>query len=275
MPSGLPEMTGAERVRAELEVLGLDASRHVLDFYAAVARRARRHPGPRPAAPAQPGRAAGRRGQGRHPDPADPVRAAGSCSSPSTTRTGPVDATFFEDAQGPYAATRVPLLAARGPRGAAAHRPARGVAAGHRVLGAADAVRRLAGRRPRRGRRGDGQRRATVDRARPVAGAAESRSPPAGHDPAGRSAGEATGRSTVWRRPATAIAAARARRPAAWAAGAGTRRVLVHPSGFRQSPYADVKPPGDDATAAARKAAREPRPRRASCGTPVPGSSGG
>ena len=32
-PSGLPEMTGAERVRAELEVLGLDASRHVLDFY--------------------------------------------------------------------------------------------------------------------------------------------------------------------------------------------------------------------------------------------------
>ena len=33
MPSGLPEMTGAERVRAELEVLGLDASRHVVDFY--------------------------------------------------------------------------------------------------------------------------------------------------------------------------------------------------------------------------------------------------
>jgi error-prone DNA polymerase len=32
-PSGLPEMTGAERVRAELEVLGLDATRHVVDFY--------------------------------------------------------------------------------------------------------------------------------------------------------------------------------------------------------------------------------------------------
>jgi len=30
---GLPEMTDAERVRAELEVLGLDASRHVVDFY--------------------------------------------------------------------------------------------------------------------------------------------------------------------------------------------------------------------------------------------------
>src|SRR3954447_11461992 len=34
VPAGLAEMTGAERVRAELEVLGLDASRHVLDFYA-------------------------------------------------------------------------------------------------------------------------------------------------------------------------------------------------------------------------------------------------
>lgn len=33
IPSGLPEMTSAERTRAELEVLGLDASRHVLEFY--------------------------------------------------------------------------------------------------------------------------------------------------------------------------------------------------------------------------------------------------
>ena len=33
VPSGLPEMTGAEQVRAELDVLGLDASRHVIDFY--------------------------------------------------------------------------------------------------------------------------------------------------------------------------------------------------------------------------------------------------
>src|SRR5215212_1989427 len=31
--SGLPEFTDAELVRAELEVLGLDASRHVVDFY--------------------------------------------------------------------------------------------------------------------------------------------------------------------------------------------------------------------------------------------------
>jgi error-prone DNA polymerase len=31
------------------------------------------------------------------------------------------------------------------------------------------------------------------------------------------------------------------------------RRVLVHPSGFRQSPYADVKPPGGDTKSAPRK----------------------
>ena len=32
--SGLPEMNASERVRAELEILGLDVSRHVVDFYA-------------------------------------------------------------------------------------------------------------------------------------------------------------------------------------------------------------------------------------------------
>jgi len=33
----------------------------------------------------------------------------------------------------------------------------------------------------------------------------------------------------------------------------GRRRVLVHPSGFRQSPYADVRPPGGDVGGAPRK----------------------
>lgn len=33
VPSGLPEMDSGEMVRAELEVLGLDVSRHVVDFY--------------------------------------------------------------------------------------------------------------------------------------------------------------------------------------------------------------------------------------------------
>ena len=55
------------------------------------------------------------------------------------------------------------------------------------------------------------------------------------------------------------------------AAGHGTRRVLVHPSGFRQSPYADIRPPGDDAKTAPRKRGQPERdePRRASCGTPA------
>jgi error-prone DNA polymerase len=35
--------------------------------------------------------------------------------------------------------------------------------------------------------------------------------------------------------------------------GTGHRRVLVHASGFRQSPYADVRPAGEDARAAPRK----------------------
>ena len=39
-------MTAEERMRAELEILGLDASRHVVDTYAGVPRRARRGPQP-------------------------------------------------------------------------------------------------------------------------------------------------------------------------------------------------------------------------------------
>ena len=42
-----------------------------------------------------------------------------------------------------------------------------------------------------------------------------------------------------------------------------TRRVLVHPSGFRQSPYADIKPPGDDAAATRQAVARQDEARRA------------
>jgi error-prone DNA polymerase len=46
----------------------------------------------------------------------------------------------------------------------------------------------------------------------------------------------------------------------------GQRRVLVHPSGFRMSPYADVKTPGEDV-----KKGRPPRRLWHSS----PGSSGG
>jgi error-prone DNA polymerase len=37
------------------------------------------------------------------------------------------------------------------------------------------------------------------------------------------------------------------------AGGMGRRRVLVHSSGFKMSPYADIKPAGDDNKTAPRK----------------------
>jgi error-prone DNA polymerase len=74
-----------------------------------------------------------------------------------------------------------------------------------------------------------------------VAGAAESRST----------------RPVMTKPPVGASAGTYESRGGGAGAGAGgmtrPRRVLVHPSGFRQSPYADIKPPGDDAKTAPRK----------------------
>ena len=49
------------------------------------------------------------------------------------------------------------------------------------------------------------------------------------------------------------------------------RPVLVHPTGFRMSPYADIKPAGEDSKVAARRAASGP-PRKLWHSSP--GSSG-
>jgi error-prone DNA polymerase len=102
--SGLPEMNAEERMRAELEILGLDASRHVVDTYAdflddlgavrsrdLLTQRSRSEilvAGVKVATQTPPVRS-GRRVVFLTLDDG----------------TGPVDATFFEDAQGPYAAT--------------------------------------------------------------------------------------------------------------------------------------------------------------------------
>ncbi len=102
--SGLPEMNPDERMRAELEILGLDVSSHVVDRYAAflddlgttrsrdlLSCRSRSEllvAGVKVATQTPPVRS-GRRVVFLTLDDA----------------TGPVDATFFEDAQGPYAAT--------------------------------------------------------------------------------------------------------------------------------------------------------------------------
>ena len=102
--SGLPEMDAEEKMRAELEILGLDASRHVIATYARfldelgvtrsrdlLSRRSKAEllvAGVKVATQTPPIRS-GRRVIFLTLDDA----------------TGPVDATFFEDAQGPYAAT--------------------------------------------------------------------------------------------------------------------------------------------------------------------------
>ena len=98
--SGLPEMNAEERMRAELEILGLDASRHVVDTYAEfldalgavrsqdlLRQRSRSEilvAGVKVATQTPPIRS-GRRVVFLTLDDG----------------TGPVDATFFEDAQGP------------------------------------------------------------------------------------------------------------------------------------------------------------------------------
>jgi error-prone DNA polymerase len=233
--SGLPEMNDSERVRAELDILGLDVSRHVVDFYVPLLeelgvtrsrdllrRRSRSEllvGGVKVATQTPPIRS-GRRVIFVTLDDA----------------TGPVDATFFEDAQGPYAATVFHswLLVVRGvlrrtgPRGVSLR------ATGcwelptlHRIWTeeGIDAVRAFMAEVPE-GFAGVGS---VGEEA--VAGAAGSRStrPVVADPPAARQQGGGT------------------------AGGMGRRRVLVHSSGFKLSPYADIKPAGEDAKSAPRK----------------------
>ncbi|MDP9221059.1 MAG: DNA polymerase III subunit alpha, partial [Actinomycetota bacterium] len=271
--TGLPEMSGAERVKAELEVLGLDASAHVLEFYAPLLQalgvtRSRDILGQRSRAELF---VAGVKVATQTP----PVRSGRRVVFLTLDdATGPVDATFFEDVQGPYAATVFHswLLLVRGelrrtgPRGVSLRATGAwelsglweawcdgGLAAVHATLDAAE--ERAAALR------GDRQHAAYSDSA--IAGAAASRSSrpvlagtPPGPDEEGAAAGGMGG-------------------------GERHRRVLVHASGFRQSPYADVKPPGEDVRdsrklgkkAPAKDALRDPKaPRKLWHASP--GSSG-
>ncbi|MGH8867357.1 MAG: DNA polymerase III subunit alpha [Actinomycetes bacterium] len=232
--SGLPEMTGAERVRAELEVLGLDASRHIVDFYAGVldalrVTRSRELLRRRSRAEIL---VAGVKVATQTP----PVRSGRRVIFVTLDdATGPVDATFFEDAQGPYAATLFHswLLVVRGlvrrtgPRGISLQ--ATGcwdltALADAWQSGGLDAVTELMAE--------PGE---VTEQA--ITGAAESRST-----------------RPVMTRPPTGAVGEEVEEGTGSAAGsARRRRVLVHPSGFRQSPYADVRPPGEDTKTAPRK----------------------
>ncbi len=277
-PSGLPELTGAERVRAELEVLGLDATRHVVDFYEPflAALRATRAPDLVRCRSQAEVLVAGVKVATQTP----PIRSGKRVVFVTLDDArGPVDATFFEDAQGPYAATLFHswLLVVRGhvrrtgPRGVSLR------ATGCWELPALHEAW-LAGGLP-------AVAAAMADTGpvtdRSVTGAAESRSsrpvmtrPPTGGGPTVYEPREQGGR------PAGGMAnrSDRADRNAPAADGGITRRVLVHPSGFRQSPYADIKPPGDDAKTAARAEAERTRTARSAprkLWHSSPGSSGG
>jgi error-prone DNA polymerase len=104
VPSGLPEMTASEKVRAELDILGLDASAHILSFYepffaAAGITRSRDLLRCRSRAEVL---VAGVKVATQTP----PIRSGRRVVFITLDdATGPVDATFFEEAQAGYAAT--------------------------------------------------------------------------------------------------------------------------------------------------------------------------
>ncbi|MDQ6875355.1 MAG: OB-fold nucleic acid binding domain-containing protein, partial [Actinomycetota bacterium] len=215
---GLREMTGVERVRAELEVLGLDASSHVVEcyepFFAALGvTRSRSLLECRSQAEVL---VAGVKVATQTP----PIRSGRRVVFVTLDdATGPIDATFFEDAQVGYASTLFHswLLVIRG------------------------VVRRT-------GRRGVSIR---------ATGCWELPSLREAWEAGGRAAVEAAmaAPAVITEGAVHGAADSRSTRPVVVRppAGAGARAVFVSPTGFRLSPYADIKPPGESTKDAPRK----------------------
>ena len=182
--------------------------------------------------------------------------------------TGPVDATFFEDAQGPYAATVFHswLMVVRGELRRTGRRGVSLRATGCWELPQLHAAWDQAGE----GAAGLLAARELMAQVPLGFGGLET-----GGD-LGAVQGAAESRAS---RPVTARPSVGDRSPGA-AGGMGRRRVLVHSSGFRMSPYADIKPAGEDAKNLPRSQTKSPQPGRP---TPAPrklwhsspGSSGG
>jgi len=202
--SGLPELTAAERVRAELDVLGMDVSHHLMDFYSDLL--TAMHQGGLPITRSRD--LLSRRSRSevlvagvKVATQTPPVRSGRRVIFLTLDdSTGPVDATFFPDAQGPYAATLFSswLLLVRGET---RRTGPRGISLRATGCWELSAVRQawLAGGLP-----------ALLEMLNPpVVDAADAPEPDAPEPD------EST-----------------------------RRRVLVHASGFRQSPYADVAPAG-------------------------------
>ncbi len=202
--TGLPEMTGPERVRAELDVLGLDVSAHVIAFYepllaALGVTRSRDLLSARSRSEVW---VSGVKVATQTP----PVRSGRRVVFLTLDDgTGPSDCTFFEDVQGPYA----------------------GVVFHSWMLLVRGVVRRTGDRGVSIRATGAWELAALWD--------------------AWQLGGLAAVRAAVAAGEADAVARAEAAEHAAREADTRTgRRVLVHASGFRQSPYADTRPPGAD-----------------------------
>ncbi|WP_272914046.1 DNA polymerase III subunit alpha [Ornithinimicrobium cerasi] len=205
--SGLPEMTEHEQLQAELEVLGMDVSRHVVEGFGPMladlgVTRSRELLSRRNGSEVL---IAGAKVATQTP----PVRSGRRVVFLTLDDgTGPADATFFEDVQGPFAATVFHswLLLVRGvmrrtgPRGLSVR------ATGAWELGALLPVWERGGVPEVRAAMAESE-----ERARFLLAEAEelARQQAAGEEPR-------------------------------------ARRVLVHASGFRQSPYADIRPAGGD-----------------------------
>jgi len=244
--TGLPEMTGPERVRAELDILGLDASAHVIDFYA----------------PMLVALGVTRSGQMLSQRNRADLLVAGVKVATQTPpirsgrrvvfltlddSTGPVDATFFEDVQGPYAATVFHswmllvrgVLRRTGPRGVSLRATGAwelsglwdawtrgGIDAVHAALAAADERAHVLAAAGAAYTEDAGAGAARSRSSQPVMAPAAAMGLPGGSAPPA-SPGEDRGAQ-------------------AGGMGGARRRVLVHASGFKQSPYADIKPAGVD-----------------------------
>ena len=237
--SGLPELTPDERMAAELDIIGMDATRHVLTDYLPflesvgvtwssqlLKRRSRSRllvAGVKVATQTPPVKS-GRRVIFLTVDDS----------------TGPVDLTFFADAQGPFASTvfnswlvvGVGELRRTGPRGVSL-----------RALGAWDLLQLHATWQARLDETGD--EAAAVAAVRAVIGGdlAAQAAARAAAAAAAPDAGPSEGNARSKDRP---DADTQHHTPAG---GMGQRRVLIHPSGFVQSPYTDVKPAGETPTA--------------------------
>jgi error-prone DNA polymerase len=249
-------MTSSERVRAELEILGLDVSRHVVDFYTPMLREL---------GVVRSGQLLQQRSRStllvggvKVATQTPPIRSGRRVVFLTLDDgTGPLDATFFEDVQGPYATTVFHswLMVVRGelrrtgPRGVSLRATGCWEMAELFEVWQRDGIEGV---------------HAMIEQVPEGFTASESAVQGAAASRSSRPVVAKPGDSSAVGAYETDV-----EEQALSGGGMGRRRVLVHASGFRQSPYADIKPAGEDAT----KVPTASAPRKLWHSSP--GSSGG